>query len=57
MIQLCRGVPGQRKKREVFGELVERRRLMGHMGRGELGKGKAFGMQTKNIENKKKRNS
>ena len=32
------------KRREVIGEWRERRRFMGHMGRGDPGKGKSFGM-------------
>ena len=38
-IQHCRGVPGQRKRKEVIGEWVERSGFMGHMGRGDLGRG------------------
>ena len=34
---------------------MERRRLMGHMGREGLGKGISFGMETKNIEKKKRK--
>ena len=34
----------EKKRREVIGEWMERRRFMGHMGRGDPGKGKSFGM-------------
>ena len=35
---------GREKGGRKIGEWIERRGLMGHMGRGELGKGKAFGL-------------
>ena len=43
-MQHCLGLPGQRSGRGLIGEWAEGRGLMGLIGRGELGKGKSFGV-------------
>ena len=40
----CRGLPGQRSRKGLFGEWAEGRGIIGLMKSGELGKGKSYGM-------------